>query len=161
MNNKGFNSLRLILIIFAVLLTSTSSWLIYDNYHQLLDIRALSKANLELQAQIQQAKSLKVSPKPVIPTVSTPSTVTILYNNYGFDPNSLNITLGTVVYVKNTASDGPMVFDELPHQVNPNPELNLGIIPMGQEKSFKVTVKGTWQFQNGNEASDRGILTVT
>ena len=70
----------------------------------------------------------------------------------------VNVSVGTTVIVKNTATDGPMVFKELPYQAHRNPELNLGIIEMGQEKSFVATIKGSWQFQNGNEFSDRGLL---
>ncbi len=106
-----------------------------------------------------KSKSISISKPPVLSKVTpTPQVVIINYDNYGFDPNIVNVSVGTTVIVKNTATDGPMVFKELPYQAHLNPELNLGIIEMGQEKSFVATIKGSWQFQNGNEFSDRGLL---
>ncbi len=161
MNNKGFNILVLILIILNVGLISGAGWLVYENHKQYIELKSLSKSKAVLQSKIQNMRNQKTLSKPSSSlTASLPKTITILYNNYGFDPNTVNVPVGTTVFVKNSATDGPMVFNELPHQSSPNPELNLGIIEMGQEKSFTLTIKGTWQFQNGNEASDRGILTA-
>lgn len=84
--------------------------------------------------------------------------ITINYDDYGFSPNIVTVPVGTRVVVANTATDGPMVFTEVPNQPTSNPELELGMINMGQQKSFVVTEKGTWQFQNGNESADRGVL---
>lgn len=100
----------------------------------------------------------KITKKPV--SSNNPKQVTIRYDNYGFTPNILSVPLGTKITIINT-SNGPMIFQGLPGQPNNNPELNLGIINQGQTKSFIANEQGVWQFQNGNESSDRGNLTVT
>lgn len=95
-----------------------------------------------------------------LPVATAPETMTINYDDYGFSPNIVIVPVGTKVMVANIATDGPMVFTEVPNQPSSNPALELGTIAMGQQKSFVLTEKGTWQFQNGNESADRGVITA-
>ncbi len=117
--------------------------------------RALPASHNSINTAQQQLK-----PKAMPAITPAPKTVTITYDNYGFSPNIVKVPVGTTVIVVNKASDGAIVFRELTSNPSPNPELNLGMINMGQQKSFVVTKKGTWQFQNGNESSDRGVLAA-
>jgi hypothetical protein len=106
---------------------------------------------------VQQTKPT-VKPKPVSKQ-KTPQSITIDYDVYGFMPNIIHASVGTQIIVRNT-SGGPMYFQALPDQPNQNPELDLGFINNGQEKSFVLTITGTWQFQNQYETSDRGLITT-
>ncbi len=101
---------------------------------------------------------VKPKPKPVIKQTK-PQSITIDYDVYGFMPNIVHAKIGTQIIVDNT-SGGPMYFQALPYQPNQNPELDLGFIANDQEKSFVLTISGTWQFQNQYEGSDRGLITT-
>lgn len=96
--------------------------------------------------------------RPPKPQPAPPS-VTIDYDTYGFTPNIVSVAPGTRIIVTNT-SNGTMVFQGLPGQPNNLPQLNLGPIAKGQQKSFVISTAGTWQFMNANEQSDRGSITV-
>ena len=161
----GLSSLEVVLIISVIILVIGGGWLVYRSHLELVGGRIISKSvsrpfsNPKSLSSCSKSESISISKPPVLSKVTPTSQVVIInYDNYGFDPNIVNVLVGTTVIVKNTATDGPMVFKELPYQANPNSELNLGIIEMEQEKSFVATIKGTWQFQNSNESSDRGLL---
>ena len=112
-----------------------------------------------------QPKSQLISTTPVVAhhalAVHTQKRIIqINYDDYGFSPNIVTVPVGTQVVVANLATDGPMIFTEVPNQPSSNPALELGTINMGQQRSFVLTEKGTWQFQNGNESADRGVITA-
>lgn len=145
-NQNGFSVLELTQFGMIIILVGVIGYMFYKHYPN----TPKSVPKLEI---VYRVKKVIESPSPA-------KSITIDYNDYGFSPNIINVPLGTIIYVKNLATDGSMVFQELPNQPL-NSELDLGTIQMNQEKSFTAQIKGSWQFYNADETTDRGILTVS
>lgn len=85
---------------------------------------------------------------------------TITYNGSGFSPNKVTVKAGESIKVTNSSS-GEVQFDSDPHPVHTDdPELNAGLIPAGQSKTFTVNSKGTWGYHNHLDSSQRGTIVV-
>ncbi len=84
----------------------------------------------------------------------------INYTDYGFVPNIASVPLGTKVTIKNSTDEGGMSFDEVSSDSSPNPVLNLGVLNMGQSKSFVLNTKGSWKYINTWEVTDLGQITA-
>ena len=91
-----------------------------------------------------------------------PSTHSLLlnYTDFGFLPNTVTVPVGTKVTVMNSTDEGGMQFEELTTDASQNPALNLGILEKGQSKSFTLTVKGTWHYENTWETTDQGQISA-
>lgn len=86
--------------------------------------------------------------------------VTIVFDQYGFNPNQFSVPIGTEVAVINKSA-GMLNFEALANQPNQLDAMNLGNIRIGQTKKFKVTKLGSWQFQANNSPAIRGNLSAT
>jgi plastocyanin len=83
----------------------------------------------------------------------------INYTDYGFVPNISSVPVGTKVTILNSTDEGGMYFRQLTSDSEQNPALDLGILEMGQSKSFTLNVKGVWHFVNAWETTDKGQIT--
>ena len=84
--------------------------------------------------------------------------VTLYFDNYGFDPNFFHVPVGTTVKVTNISTKGPMIFEALADQPNQNPALDLGIIGENQTKEFTLSRPGVWQYEANHNPSLRGLI---
>lgn len=156
MNFKNFFKIGSKILVSIILIIL--GWSI-GKYHLLSDI--YPNNHIRPNATVH-ALSKKVTPSPkktTAPVMPTVTPVIITYDTYGFTPNIIKIPVDTPLIITNT-SKGPMVFEGLPNQPNNIPQLNQGIIEVGQKKTFTIHHPGVWQFMNGNEPSDRGIIIV-
>ncbi len=101
-----------------------------------------------------------IQPKPAHTLTAPHLVLTINYNNFGFMPSIATVPVGTKVTIENTTTEGGMDFKQLPTQAVQNSNLNLGIIEMGQSKSFILNQKGKWIYENSWETTDLGQITV-
>ena len=86
--------------------------------------------------------------------------VTITYNGAGFTLSADKVASGSKVKVVNS-SQKELDFDSDPHPVHTdNTELNEGLIPAGEERTFTLNAVGTWGFHNHLNASQNGKITV-
>lgn len=85
----------------------------------------------------------------------------LTYTDDGFDPEALSVASGTVIRVVNGSSSA-LQFSSGPHPSHQgDPELNMGIVPIGQEGAVKVTIVGAHTFHNHFNEEHGGVLTVT
>lgn len=98
--------------------------------------------------------------RPSQPTPQPAKTLLINYDNFGFMPNIARVPVGTIIEVENTTNEGGMYFEEIPQAAIQDPVFDLGIIEMGQTKTFKLTRAGTWIYENAWETTDRGQITA-
>jgi plastocyanin len=90
----------------------------------------------------------------------TPAANVITYTNNGFAPAGLSVKSGSEVTVKNDSSQ-PLQFDSDPHPAHTDdPELNVGLVPPGQNVTFKVTTTGNHGYHNHLIPGDTGTLIV-
>ncbi len=84
----------------------------------------------------------------------------ITYNNGVFTPSSLTVKSGAVITIKNASSD-VLEFNSSVHPTHSdNPDLNVGTVGSGGNKTFTVTQKGTFSYHNHLVASETGTITV-
>ncbi len=86
---------------------------------------------------------------------------TIIYNKYGFDPNIDVVPLGLKVTMKNETAQAVNIqaLDWYGRQITGSP-LSLGVIDANQEKSFKLTVAGTIQYQANSTPAIRAQIVA-
>lgn len=109
---------------------------------------------------VQRIRSQTMQNRTVQPTPQPVKTLLLNYDNFGFMPNIARVPIGTIIEVENTTNEGGMYFEEIPQATHQDPAFNLGIIEMGQTKSFKLTQAGTWIYENAWETTDRGQITA-
>ena len=115
---------------------------------------------IEQNISAQRARFQAVQKQPAPPTPQPVRTLLINYDNFGFMPNIARVPIGTIIEVENTTNEGGMYFEEIPQAAKQDQAFNLGIIEMGQIKSFKLTQAGTWIYENAWETTDRGQVTA-
>ncbi len=123
------------------------------------DSRHAGIINRQLAVQRVRLDELKNRPVPK-PSPQTAQSLLLNYDNFGFMPNIARVPVGTTIEVENTTNEGGMYFEEVPQAAQQNPAFNLGIIEMGQTKSFKLTEAGTWTYENAWETTDLGRVTA-
>ncbi|HLG91031.1 MAG TPA: cupredoxin domain-containing protein [Candidatus Saccharimonadales bacterium] len=85
---------------------------------------------------------------------------TITYTDSGFEPAEVTINSGDSLKVVNNSSSS-LDFESSVHPVHTdNPELNIGSISPGSDKTFKITKTGTWGYHNHENPSDTGRINV-
>ena len=85
---------------------------------------------------------------------------TILYTDDGFSQNTLTVKAGSIVSIRNNSSR-ILQFDSDPHpQHTDNPELNIGNISPGHQRSITVTKTGSHGFHNHANEDHTGTLIV-
>lgn len=85
---------------------------------------------------------------------------TIVYSDDGFGQKSLTVKAGSIVSIRNNSSR-ILQFDSDPHpQHTDNPELNIGNISPGHQRSVTVTKTGSHGFHNHANDDHTGTLVV-
>lgn len=93
-------------------------------------------------------------------TSQKPATSTITYSSDGFSPATTTVSSGdSIKFVNNTSSTIDPSSDPHPVHTN-NPELNVGDIEPGQDKTITVTTTGTWGYHNHYKSSDKATIIV-
>lgn len=88
------------------------------------------------------------------------SSATIVYSDAGYSPTVSSITSGGTVTIKNE-SNSDIQFDSNPHPIHTdNPELNVGPIASGEEKSIALSKTGCFSFHNHLNPSKTGSILV-
>lgn len=84
----------------------------------------------------------------------------ITYSGTGFSPDTITVTSGGSITVKNESSD-TLAFRSDPHPVHTeNDELNINDIAPGANRTFTLTEKGSWGYHNHLDADKTGIIVV-
>ena len=84
----------------------------------------------------------------------------VTWDGGGFSPSELKIKAGGMVTVSNTAVTAVQLNSD-PHPTHTLfPELNLGAIPAGASKSFKMDQAGTFTYHNHLSPSQKGTIVV-
>lgn len=84
----------------------------------------------------------------------------ITYTNDGFSPQTLTVSSGDTVTVKNESSR-TIQFDSDPHPAHTeNTELNVDTIRPGQSKSFTANRTGTFGYHDHLDDSETGTIIV-
>lgn len=103
-------------------------------------------------------------PTPQAQTETSPSasplTATVNLTQNGFDPQTLTVKVGTKVTWVNK-SGGEAAIDSDPHPVHTSyPPLNLGAVADGSSISLTFDQKGTYNYHNHLNPSERGTVIV-
>jgi plastocyanin len=115
--------------------------------------KAPTPAPKENKVPVQHIASVQPQPVP-----ASPPQVTLIFDQYGFEPNEFKVPVGTVIMVKNTTNK-VLNFQSLPYNPTPLPGLNIGVIAPGTWAQFSVSKLGSWQFQANNNPALRGDVT--
>lgn len=103
------------------------------------------------------------TPKPVAPAITTQAPagiLTISYTNSGFSPATLRVTPGTSVRFVNNSSRGMRIVTENPES-RFFKELNQSkTVGKGGTFDFTFLYVGTWNYNNQNNPTDRGLVIV-
>lgn len=84
----------------------------------------------------------------------------ITYSDTGFSPDTITVTSGGDITVKNESSD-TLAFRSDPHPVHTeDDELNIDDLAPGESRTFTVTKKGSWGYHNHLDADKSGIIVV-
>lgn len=91
---------------------------------------------------------------------ATNTSITIVYTNSGFSPNSYTVKAGSTVKVENKSSSS-LQFSSADHPTHrEETELNLAAVEPGGSITFTPTKTGTWGFHDHLNASNTGTLIV-
>ncbi len=86
--------------------------------------------------------------------------LTLTYTGKGFEPNLATVKARSMVRIRNRSVRLlQFVSDPYPAQSD-DPELNLGQLKPGDQKTFFVSQKGKWGYHNALDPSEVGTLTV-
>lgn len=85
---------------------------------------------------------------------------TITYTGTGFEPNLATVAMNSMVRVRNRSVRVLNFLSDPYGQNTDEPELNLGGINPGDNKTFYVSQQGTWGYYNALDASQTGQLIV-
>lgn len=89
--------------------------------------------------------------------------VHLVYDDYGFMPNEITVSPGTVVQLKNITDNtqpGVSAFEEQPGQV-PYPALNVGSLPKQSTAAMKLNRKGSWILENIDQPTLKALARIT
>lgn len=124
---------------------------------------AEAPANESSQRSNESTSQQSTTGKPdkSVLTNNTAQPAEIVFTNDGFSPAELEVTAGTVVTVRNSAStDVQFSSDDHPtHRINQG--MNLQILKPGESATFIAEKVGEWGFHDHLDASFTGVLTVT
>ena len=88
------------------------------------------------------------------------NSVVIIYSESGFAPASVTVKAGQSVVFRNTSSRAVQV-NSAPHPAHTlYPELNIGVINVGETKSLTFTNTGTKKYHNHLNSSQKGTIVV-
>jgi plastocyanin len=86
--------------------------------------------------------------------------IVINYTDNGFDPSTLEVSVGDVVKVVNDSSS-PLQFSSDEHPVHTdNPELNMTTLQPGENGSITITQSGEWGIHNHTRPEHMATLNV-
>ena len=136
----------------SFLLDTTGSWQFEANANPALRGNVTSTAAGQSSVSLNNNELPKYNP--------TDHSLLLNYTDYGFLPNIVSVPVGTKVTVLNSTNEGGMQFEELSSDSSKNPALNLGILEKGQSKTFTLTVKGNWHYENTWETTDKGEISA-
>lgn len=124
----------------------------------LLTRNSSPKSTNNTQTNSQDTTSQTSSPDADAQT--TGETATITYTNSGFSPETLTVTAGTMITIKNDSSeDLQFSSDDHPTHTH-NTELNETTIGPDQTETLTLTSKGTWGYHNHLDANKTGTIIV-
>lgn len=85
---------------------------------------------------------------------------TITYTGKGFEPSLDTIAVNSPVRIRNRSIRILKFVSDPYGQRAYNPELNVGILNPGDNKTFYVSQKGRWGYHNALDPSETGLLIV-
>ncbi|MHB1865008.1 MAG: cupredoxin domain-containing protein [Candidatus Saccharimonadales bacterium] len=147
-----------ILLLISLLPLIAVAVLAYKNQQNAMDI-SIVKMNNGNSKPVANNQHKSNHSKPVSPTNQT-SSVTVYFDNYGFDPNLISVPIGETVNFKNISTIGPIYLEAVDWKGYPEygSPFDLGEISEGMSKSMKVTTNGVWQYEANNNPSLRGEI---
>jgi plastocyanin len=138
-------------VIALVLLIGLSVWALGAQKAAAPQNDAVSDAS-----QTSELSQLDETPAPTETTAS----VTITYNDGGFDKDSYTVTSGSsVTLVNNSSRTLEFASDEHPTH-RENTELNLSALKAGEKLTFAPAKSGTWSIHDHLDASKTATLVV-
>jgi len=91
---------------------------------------------------------------------SATSSAPIVYSDSGFSPAVSAVTAGGTLIIKNS-SGSTVQFDSDPHPIHTdNPELNVGQVASGEQKSVTVNKTGCFGYHNHLNPSETGKILI-
>lgn len=120
-------------------------------------------AGIQMQiGQVSRRVSAIPPPKTITSLAANGNDVTtIVYNQYGFDPNMDTVQPGTGLTIENNTTL-PLYIQALDwygRAIGVSP-LNLGTIAAGQSASFVMSSQGAYQYQADHNPAIRGEIEV-
>ena len=85
---------------------------------------------------------------------------TITYTGKGFEPNLDTISANNMVRIRNRSIRVLQFVSDPYEQHTYNPELNIGVLNPGENKTFYVSQKGRWGYHNALDPTEVGSLIV-
>ncbi len=146
---------KIVLAILILFVVAEGSYLAYRQLYP-SDKTAAKRAVRVSIIQLAKPKPVVSKPQPSAP----PDSVSVIFDQYGFEPNQFEVPVGTTIIVDNKSS-AALKFEPLAGQPNQPQGMYLGEIAVNSSAHFTLNTTGSWQFEaNGNPAL-RGNVTAT